>query len=103
MVRHSTVTGGPREHYNLGRTLTHEVGHWLGLFHTFEVNSKSSGIQFNLMVSQGGCDNGVGDNIADTPPQASGSEGCPVGRDSCPGDGPDLISERLLCDNLGAY
>lgn len=48
MVRHSTVTGGPREHYNLGRTLTHEVGHWLGLFHTFEVNSKSSGIQFDF-------------------------------------------------------
>jgi len=79
MVRHSTVTGGPREHYNLGRTLTHEVGHWLGLFHTFE----------------GGCDNGVGDNIADTPPQASGSEGCPVGRDSCPGDGPDLINNFM--------
>jgi len=79
MVRHSTVTGGPREHYNLGRTLTHEVGHWLGLFHTFE----------------GGCDDGVGDNIADTPPQASGSDGCPVGRDSCPGDGPDLINNFM--------
>jgi len=79
MVRHSTVTGGPREHYNLGRTLTHEVGHWLGLFHTFE----------------GGCDDGVGDNIADTPPQASGSTGCPVGRDSCPGDGPDLINNFM--------
>jgi len=79
MIRHSTVTNGPREHYNMGRTLTHEVGHWLGLFHTFE----------------GGCDDGVGDNIADTPPQASGSEGCPVGRDSCPGDGPDLINNFM--------
>ncbi|KAF8965966.1 hypothetical protein BDZ97DRAFT_1658366 [Flammula alnicola] len=79
MIRHSTVTGGPRENYNLGRTLTHEVGHWLGLFHTFE----------------GGCDNGVGDNVADTPPAASGSEGCPVGRDSCPGDGPDLINNFM--------
>ena len=53
------------------------------------------------MISQGGCDNGVGDNIADTPPQASASEGCPVGRDSCPGDGPDLISELFLRNNLG--
>jgi len=79
MVRHSTVTNGPREHFNMGRTLTHEVGHWLGLFHTFE----------------GSCDDGVGDNIADTPPQASGSEGCPVGRDSCPGDGPDLINNFM--------
>ncbi|KAJ3497858.1 hypothetical protein NLJ89_g10296 [Agrocybe chaxingu] len=79
MIRHSTVTNGFREHFNLGRTLTHEVGHWLGLFHTFE----------------GGCDDGVGDNVADTPPQASGTEGCPVGRDSCPGDGPDLINNFM--------
>ncbi|CAA7262796.1 unnamed protein product [Cyclocybe aegerita] len=79
MIRHSTVTNGFREHFNLGRTLTHEVGHWLGLFHTFE----------------GGCDDGVGDNVADTPPQASGSEGCPVGRDSCLGDGPDLINNFM--------
>ncbi|PPQ70043.1 hypothetical protein CVT25_006371 [Psilocybe cyanescens] len=79
MIRHSTVTNGPRVNYNMGRTLVHEVGHWLGLFHTFE----------------GGCDDGVGDNIADTPPQASGSDGCPVGRDSCPGDGPDLINNFM--------
>ncbi|KAF8157880.1 hypothetical protein B0H34DRAFT_706520 [Crassisporium funariophilum] len=79
LIRHSTLPGGSREHFNLGRTLTHEVGHWLGLFHTFE----------------GGCDHGVGDNVADTPPAASGSEGCPVGRDSCPGDGPDLINNFM--------
>ncbi|KAF9552793.1 zincin [Agrocybe pediades] len=79
MIRHSTVTNGPRTNYDMGRTLTHEVGHWLGLFHTFE----------------GGCDDGVGDNIADTPPQASGSDGCPKGRDSCPGDGPDLINNFM--------
>jgi len=82
-IRHSTVTGGSRENFNMGRTLTHEVGHWLGLFHTFE----------------GGCDNGVGDNVADTPPQSSGSEGCPKGRDSCPGDGPDLINNFMDYSN----
>ncbi|KAF9548173.1 hypothetical protein CPC08DRAFT_648512 [Agrocybe pediades] len=38
MIRHSTVTNGPTANYNMGRTLTHEVGHWLGLLgHTFEV------------------------------------------------------------------
>jgi len=79
MVRHTTLPGGSMKNFNLGRTLTHEVGHWLGLFHTFE----------------GGCLDGVGDNIADTPPQASGSEGCPKGRDSCPGDGPDLINNFM--------
>ncbi|KAF9523429.1 pregnancy-associated plasma protein-A-domain-containing protein [Crepidotus variabilis] len=79
LVRHSTITNGPRQHFNMGRTLTHEVGHWLGLFHTFE----------------GGCDNGVGDNVADTPPQRSGTEGCPTGKDSCPGDGPDLTNNFM--------
>lgn len=79
MIRHSTVTNGTRKNFDMGRTLTHEVGHWLGLFHPFE----------------GGCDNGVGDNVADTPPQRSASEGCPVGRDSCEGDGPDLINNFM--------
>jgi hypothetical protein len=79
LLRHTTLPGGAKKNYDKGRTMTHEVGHWLGLFHTFE----------------GGCRHGVGDNIADTPPSASGSEGCPVNRDSCPGDGPDLVNNFM--------
>ena len=44
--------------YNLGRTGTHEVGHYFGLDHVFN-----------------GC--GAGDGIADTPPQSNPNYGCP--------------------------
>ncbi|MCF8465230.1 MAG: T9SS type A sorting domain-containing protein [Flavobacteriales bacterium] len=59
-----------------GRTLTHEAGHWLGLFHTF----------------QGGCDGGFFDDACDdTPPQAEATpSNCPLGVNTCTNDSPDL-------------
>ncbi len=61
-----TVPNGEFPPYNLGVTAVHEVGHWLGLLHTF----------------QGGCstDN---DLIADTPEEQAPAFGCAVGRNSC--------------------
>lgn len=60
-----------------GRTLTHEIGHWLGLYHTF----------------QDGCTDG--DLCGDTPPvsTAFANANCPANGNSCNTDIPDLVDQ----------
>ncbi len=66
------------DRYDLGETLTHEVGHWLNLEHTF----------FN------GCTKS-GDFVDDTPAMKVPTSGCPVGKDTCPAPGLDPIHNYM--------
>ncbi|KAJ0332567.1 hypothetical protein COL922a_011285 [Colletotrichum nupharicola] len=100
VVLSTTVPGGSYEEYSLGHTATHEIGHWLGLFHTFQGNACS----------------GDGDSVDDTPYEAEvnipsatrqserssanksqqESYGCQIGRDTCPNSaGTDSVTNYM--------
>jgi pregnancy-associated plasma protein-A len=86
VIHWGSMPGGHIERFDLGFTATHEAGHWLGLYHTF----------------QGGC-SANGDYVADTPAQRFPTSGCPKGQDSCSAPGVDPIHNYMDYSDDACY
>ena len=74
VLHYGSLPGGFIPRFNLGLTAVHELGHWFGLYHTFERGCQADG-----------------DRIDDTPAMSEPTSGCPVGKDTCPFPGTDPI------------
>lgn len=88
IVVHSGFFGRNSNPTYIGRTTTHEVGHWLGLFHTFQSACTGN--------TAGSCAN-AGDRVCDTPQAMEPNFGCP-NINSCtdsPVDDPDQIENYM--------
>jgi hypothetical protein len=78
VIQYGSLPGGNIANFNLGKTASHETGHWLGLYHTF----------------QGACSSS-NDQVADTPAQRTSTSGCPAGKDTCTSAGVDPIHNYM--------
>jgi hypothetical protein len=79
VIEFGTMPGGGSAPYNEGDIAVQQIGHWMGLYNTF----------------QGGCSK-RNDLVADTPAESMPAFGCPAGRDSCTkADGVDPIENYM--------
>ncbi len=73
--------GSAQPPYDLGRTTTHEIGHWLGLYHNFQDGCE--GMTSTTCAYEG-------DLICDTPPASGPNYGCPATPPNTCSESPNL-------------
>jgi hypothetical protein len=83
VVDYRTLPGGSFTSYNMGKTLTHETGHYFNLYHTWG--------------DDGGACTGT-DYVDDTPNQGDATSGCPSGikTDTCTRTAPGVMYQNYM-------
>jgi hypothetical protein len=83
VVDYRTLPGGAFASYNMGKTLTHETGHYFNLYH--------------IWGDDGGACTGT-DYVDDTPNQADATSGCPSGvkTDNCAPAAPGVMYQNYM-------
>ena len=84
-----------------GRSMTHEVGHWLNLPHTWGSNNDPGSGTCDIDIGWGGQDNND-DGVADTP-RCLGTSSCSMAHNSCSNDDIDGYWTMDVPDNVQNY
>ncbi|WP_336514224.1 M43 family zinc metalloprotease [Pollutibacter soli] len=83
VIDYRSLPNGSYAEYNRGKTLTHEMGHYFGIYHIWgDDDGECTGTDY----------------IDDTPNQADATEGCKTGKvtDSCSGPGNGIMYQNFM-------
>ncbi|KAK0633888.1 hypothetical protein B0T14DRAFT_417996 [Immersiella caudata] len=97
VINTETLAGSGHSFMNMGKTAVHEIGHWFGLFHTYEAGTVRDGVNPPNPCWAGN----PGDEVKDTPrcKNVSPAGQCNMTQNTCP----EPAGEKPVYDAVWNY